>query len=176
MSRHVAGRPAAGPGCDAVRRQYGALPFRKDRFGGIEILLVTSRRRGRWIVPKGWPVKGRTGFLSAAVEAFEEAGVVGQIYPRPVGRYHYVKRRSDGALQRHRVTLFALRVRGTLINWPERGQRRRRWMRLDEATRLVAEPELAGVLRAIRADRRILTELADGRPSLFGPDSAPGGG
>lgn len=154
-----------------VQEQYGALPWRTNRFGEIEILLITSRRRGRWIVPKGWRLKGRSDFLSAAQEAFEEAGVIGDIYPLPIGDYEYEKQRSDGSTQRRRVTLFSLRVRGTLLNWPERGERKRRWVTFDEAGELIVEPELVRLVRAIRSNRRILTRIDKGRPSVISSDN-----
>ena len=52
-------------------------------------MLVTSRGRQRWIIPKGWPHKGRAPHRSAAREAFEEAGVVGKVRRRPVGTFSY---------------------------------------------------------------------------------------
>ncbi len=78
----------------APRVQYAALPHR----GGAqpEILLVTSRETGRWVIPKGWPMKGKSGSEAAAREAFEEAGVVGEIAPEPLGAYGYVKFLKSG--------------------------------------------------------------------------------
>lgn len=173
MSKYPAGSLVAVPSSDNVQEQYGALPWRTNRLDEIEILLVTSRQRGRWIVPKGWLVKGRANFRAAALEAFEEAGVIGEIYPHPIGDYEYLKRWADGSVQHRRVTLFSLHVRGTLINWPKRGERKRRWVIFDEAVDLITEPELVRLVRAIRSNRRILTRLDKGRPSVFGPDNMP---
>lgn len=133
----------------AALQQYGAIPWREDRNGRTRVLLVTSRERGRWIVPKGWPVEDRTPWRSAAREAFEEAGVIGEVRPQPLASYHYVKAGRDGPPQHRHVTLFALRVRGTLTNWPERGQRKRRWFDLDEAADIVDDRELAEAIRAL---------------------------
>src|SRR5262249_33662947 len=47
---------------------------KKDR---AEFMLVTSRETRRWIIPKGWPKRGKSPYRSAAREAFEEAGVIG---------------------------------------------------------------------------------------------------
>ena len=69
MSENPTGNLTADPSSENPQEQYGALPWRTNRFGEIEILLITSRQRGRWIVPKGWLVKGRSDFLSAALEA-----------------------------------------------------------------------------------------------------------
>ena len=128
-------------------QQYGALPWRLGRCG-IEVLLITSRRRGRWIVPKGWLVKGRSPAQSAAREAFEEAGVIGRAYPAPVGDYVYMKFDADGFAEPCRVTLFSLHVQGTLINWREKEQRQRRWYPAAAAPEIIAEPDLARLVHA----------------------------
>lgn len=157
-----------------VLQQYGALPWRRNRRGEIEILLITSRRRMRWIIPKGWPVKGRPDYLSAALEAFEEAGVIGEVYPHPIGDYHYLKNGREGLSQRCRVTLFSLHVRGTLLNWPEIGQRKRRWISLKEAAELIADPELARLVRSVGSNLRVLTKLDEAAPSVQSPEDMSG--
>ena len=42
-----------------VRTQFAALCWRVMD-GKVQILLITSRGSGRWIVPKGWPMDGQT--------------------------------------------------------------------------------------------------------------------
>ena len=87
------------------RSQVAALPFRV-RQGVPEVMLITSRETGRWVVPKGWPQKGRAPHAVAAREAYEEAGLVGFIEKRRVGTYRYAKRLSlefDGRLQSQRL-------------------------------------------------------------------------
>lgn len=137
---------------DRERQQFGVLPWRVGRDGEIRILLITSRTRGRWIVPKGWLVKGRSPIQSAAQEAFEEAGIIGQIHSRPLGEYRYTKVEDGRSGERCRVTLFGFRVRGTLINWPEQHERQRRWYSLVDAARTIDEPELAHLVKALRPD------------------------
>src|SRR5258708_38760856 len=66
-------------GASTRRVQYAALPYRRRGNVRTEVMLVTSLRRGRWIIPKGWPMKRRAPHASAALEALEEAGVVGQV-------------------------------------------------------------------------------------------------
>ncbi len=77
-------------------KQVAALPFRVGADGRIEVLLITSRDTGRWIIPKGWPMAGRKAHQAAEREAYEEAGLEGQIAANPVGRYHYQKRFDHG--------------------------------------------------------------------------------
>jgi 8-oxo-dGTP pyrophosphatase MutT (NUDIX family) len=77
------------------RAQYGALPFR--RTPDLEILLVTSRDTGRWVIPKGWPMKSKSRRAAAAIEALEEAGVEGEVGRQPLGAYIYDKVLPSGA-------------------------------------------------------------------------------
>ena len=72
-------------------QQYGALAWRRSKRGEVKVLLITSRERKRWIVPKGWPIKGKTPARTAAREAFEEAGVIGDAQAEAIGAYNYVK-------------------------------------------------------------------------------------
>jgi len=92
-------------------QQYGALPWRLGRCG-IEVLLITSRRRGRWIVPKGWLVKGRSPAQSAAAaRRSRKRAVIGRAYPAPVGDYVYMKFDADGFAEPCRVTCSACMCR-----------------------------------------------------------------
>ena len=129
-----------------LRRQYAALPFRRD--GEIEVLLVSSRETRRWVLPKGWPMKGRKPHAAAKREALEEAGVVGRIAKTPVGDYHYVKRLKNGAQQLCSVTVFPMEVDRQRKRWQEMDQRTTRWFPLQEAVEAVDEPELRRVLKA----------------------------
>jgi 8-oxo-dGTP pyrophosphatase MutT (NUDIX family) len=141
---------AAGLSAGNLLQQCGAIPWRKDQRGGIRVLLVTSRGRGRWIVPKGGAAKDTPPHVSAAMEAFAEAGVIGDIVTRPLAGYRYAKEASNGSLQHCYVVLFGLRVRGTLANWPERAQRMRAWFDPEEAAGMVQNAELARVILGLQ--------------------------
>jgi 8-oxo-dGTP pyrophosphatase MutT (NUDIX family) len=131
----------------ARRLQYGALPYRVLD-GRPEILLITSRETGRWVVPKGWPMKRRSPTQTAAQEALEEAGVRGEISRDPIGSYSYVKRlRPDHALG-CAVVVFPLRVCEMKPHWREQHQRVRAWFELGQAALHVDEPELQDLIRA----------------------------
>ncbi len=132
------------------RTQFAALPWRRTDDGQIEVLLITSRETQRWVIPKGWPIKGRTSAKSAAQEAFEEAGVRGKIGKGPVGGYAYDKRLKSGRLQHVRVAIFALLVDTEAEVYPELGQREKRWLPLAAAAALVDEPELMVVLATFK--------------------------
>lgn len=127
------------------RAQYAALPFRVGQ--RVEILLITSRETGRWVIPKGWPMAGMTASQAAALEAFEEAGVTGDIAPKPLGAYPYVKYLKSGTGRPCKVKVFALRVTGQQEDWPEKGQREARWLAWPEAAAAVQELRLGRLIR-----------------------------
>jgi len=127
--------------------QYGVLPWRTRRDGSTWIMLVTSRRRGRWIIPKGSSDRNEPGFFTASREAFEEAGIIGDVYPDPLTEYEYTKALPDGSLAPCRVTVFSMRVYGTLRHWREQDQRQRQWFTVDDAAARLDEPELAAFVR-----------------------------
>lgn len=133
------------------RRQVAALPWRvptsgQDGAGPLEILLVSSRETRRWVIPKGWPMKGKTDPQAAAQEAYEEAGLDGRISDKPVGQYPYLKRLKSGAARAVTVDVFPLEVTGEHATWPEKGQRTLQWMTPVEAALAVQEPELRDLI------------------------------
>jgi len=132
------------------RSQFAALPWRRDAAGEVEVMLITSRETRRWVIPKGWPIKGKTSRKSAAQEAFEEAGIRGKISKRPIGAYAYDKRLKNGRLQHVRVAVFGLQVESEAAAYPELGQREKAWLPLVEAARLVEEPELMVLLATFK--------------------------
>jgi len=112
----------------ARRIQYGALPYRIAKTGSLELLLVTTRQTKRWIIPKGWPVKGLKPAKSAAREAYEEAGIRGAISAKPIGTFSYKKRlEEDGFTVPCEVRVYAMSVRRQLKSWPEAYERDSRW-------------------------------------------------
>ncbi|NNM71739.1 NUDIX hydrolase [Enterovirga aerilata] len=127
------------------RTQYGALPFRFAE-SGLEILLATSRETRRWVIPKGWPMKGKAPHRTAEREAFEEAGLKGKIQHRAIGSYRYEKKLKDGALVECQVDVFPLKVSGQRRRWPEYEQRETRWFEPAEAAAAVQEPGLAALI------------------------------
>src|SRR6476646_11230590 len=106
----------------AKRVQYGALPYRLSAGLRPQFILITSRDTRRWVIPKGWPKKGKSPRHSAAREAFEEAGVLGAVARRPVGSFVYEKRFKNGRVVLSEVYVFPLTVRRRTKKWPERRQ------------------------------------------------------
>lgn len=135
--------------------QYAALPYRLG--DEVEILLVTSRETRRWVIPKGWPMKGLKPHATAAREAREEAGVIGKVGKAAIGRYGYVKLLKNGAPLDCTVEVFPLEVTSHRVKWLEKGQRTLHWFTVEEAAEAVHEPELQDLIEAFG---RTLTESA----------------
>ena len=114
------------------------------------VLMITSRDTGRWVIPKGWPMPGRTLAEAALQEAWEEAGVRAAA-ARELGRFHYNKAQARGFAIPVEVQAFLVSVEALADEWPERRSRARRWFPPAEAAALVAEPELGALLKAMAA-------------------------
>lgn len=139
---------------DGFETQCGALCYRVDALtGGIEVLLVTSRESGRWIIPKGWPMKGKSLRRAAEIEALEEAGVRGKARKKPFGYFTYVKAIENGRQAVCMVEVYLVEVTDITSSFREKGQRRIVWVPCVEAARLVREPELKGLL--LKVDRTV---------------------
>jgi 8-oxo-dGTP pyrophosphatase MutT (NUDIX family) len=134
------------------RLQYGALPYRKMNGRRAEFMLVTSQETRRWIIPKGWPKKGKSPHRCAAREAFEEAGVLGAVGRRPLGSFSYEKRLKNGSSVECKVRVFPLEVSSQRREWPERQERRIKWLSASKAAAKVKDPVLGKIIR--RAARK----------------------
>jgi uncharacterized protein len=130
-----------------VLTQYGVLPVRLSAKGGLEVLLITSRDTGRWVVPRGNPISGKSPAESAAQEAYEEAGITGPVDAEAIGEYSYEKRRRLGLVVPATVLLFRMEVAEERDDWPEKRQRERRWFPAEEAAAAVHESDLAELIR-----------------------------
>ncbi|MEL6523647.1 MAG: NUDIX hydrolase [Pseudomonadota bacterium] len=128
-----------------MRTQFGALCYRLVS-GKPQVLLITSRTRGRWIIPKGWPVEGLTPAQSAEREAWEEAGVKGRINSVCLGMYSYNKEIAPGDFLPCMVAVFPLKVKTIAEQFPEVSERRRKWYSLPKAARKSDGAELGNII------------------------------
>jgi 8-oxo-dGTP pyrophosphatase MutT (NUDIX family) len=131
------------------RLQYAALPYRRSTGQRAEFMLVTSRETRRWIIPKGWPKKGKSPHRSAAREAFEEAGMLGAVGRQPVGSFSYEKRLKNGGSVECEVRVFPLEVRRQRKEWPEKEERRVKWLSAPKAAAKVKDPVLGKIIRRV---------------------------
>lgn len=124
--------------------QSGVIPYRRNG-DHLEVLLITSRRRSRWIIPKGVVDPGNTPVESACKEAYEEAGVTGTPSSTQLGEYSYDKWGGKCS-----VKVYLMRVDKILETWPEKQERTRRWMTVEEAAKEVRETKLKEIILSIK--------------------------
>ncbi len=143
--------------------QFGVLPWREDPETGLELLLITSRETRRWVIPRGNPMPRLTGRETATREAYEEAGIQGEIGEKAIGRYRYDKIRKAGEPVETEVIVYPMRVTRQLHDWPERGERASRWYDPRRAELAVDEPGLKTIIADFAAS-----------PHAFQPTEAVG--
>lgn len=154
--------PVAAGVSSGRRVQYAALPYRVRRDGEVQIRLITSRETRRWVIPKGWPIKGLTPPKTAARESYEEAGLVGVVSREPLGAYTYEKRLGTRSVLCD-VLVFPLKVKRLLQKWPERFQRYGFWFSIETAAAAVQEEDLSQLILSFGdiMARRWQEKLAD---------------
>jgi predicted NUDIX family NTP pyrophosphohydrolase len=130
-------------------RQFAALPFRVNDTD-VEIMLITTRQKRRWSVPKGSRIKKKKPHRVAEVEAFEEAGLAGAASKRALGSFRHRKQRGKRKLNLD-VHLFPMKVRKQLKSWPEKGERDAIWLPAQEAARLAHKRQLGRLIARFRA-------------------------
>lgn len=134
------------PFSKTINFQVAALCFKLSDINKVEVLLITSRRSKRWVIPKGWPIKGLKAHKAAEQEALEEAGAVGNILDFCVGKYSY-RKELDNKYITCEVSVYPLNVTELIEDYKERKQRARTWVSLKVALENVFEPELKQILR-----------------------------
>lgn len=113
---------------------------------GMEVLLVRSSR-GRWILPKGWPIDGLNGAQTAMREAWEEGGVSGgKPAKRALGFFDTVKRLDNGSEMPCETHVYPIRVLETQPEFPEAENRSPTWVSVAEAVDMVEEDGLKAIL------------------------------
>ncbi|SHL96253.1 NUDIX hydrolase [Roseibium suaedae] len=171
MTLTLSSRRAARPFFRAVtslfqkppRLQIAALCYRLVQSEGsekkqAEVLMVTSRGTGRWILPKGWPIMSRKGHKTAEIEAYEEAGVRGKASKKPFATFQSHKGFKGGFAVPTDVLVYLVEVNGETQDYPELGQRKLKWLPVEEAMRIASEP---GIMRVLsRFDSEMANILA----------------
>jgi 8-oxo-dGTP pyrophosphatase MutT (NUDIX family) len=148
MLQDAPGSTSKEPGADVADiEQAGAICLRRSKKGAVEILLVGSRRNGRWGLPKGHIEDSETSSAAAGREAFEEAGIRGAVAEKPFGRFTYFK---DSNPRRYRVTAHLLDVSSVAKSFPEKATRKTQWFPLDVAVKEASQPGLRSLLLLLR--------------------------
>ncbi len=116
--------------------QSAVIPYRCTP-DAVEILLVTSRKKGKWIVPKGLLITGMAPADSAVKEALEEAGVGGIVRFGLLGTV--VRERRNSIC---RTQIFAMEVTEVYNHWKEMESRARRWVTFAEAEQILGDTRM----------------------------------
>jgi 8-oxo-dGTP pyrophosphatase MutT (NUDIX family) len=140
-----------------MTRQIAALPLCFAPAGGLEVFLVTSRGSGRWIIPKGNPIKGLSPMDVAAQEAFEEAGLVGRVSPDCIGSFAFERLRGPSC-KAWLVDVYPLFVEKQVRKWDEKSQRTVLRCDITSALSLVCSQSLAALIQ--KCGDEIASELA----------------
>lgn len=131
-----------------ARLQIAALCHRL-RDGKAEVLLVTSKSTRRWILPKGWPILSHRAHRTAAIEAFEEAGVVGRVHKNPFASFSSYKGGEAGLKIRTEILVFLVDVDSVAEDFPDSAERDSRWVSIEEAIKITNDSGLADVFRKL---------------------------
>lgn len=134
------------PTIDRVQPQAAALPYRYEN-GKLKVMIVTSRRTGRWVFPKGSLGKAKE-WKAAEQEAYEETGVSGEIERKPLGRYLSLKVRGEDAWHVD-VALYPLKIDKFHKKFPEKSQRKRKLVDLKRARKMLSQPEMAEMVNLL---------------------------
>lgn len=126
-------------------KQSGVIPYRKNN-GVLEILLITSIKKQKWIIPKGYVEFNLSPFESAKKEAFEEAGIIGSNETYELGTIEL----DLGSGLTH-MKIFSMEVIKILDDYPEKELRKRKWFTPEEAREKVAVPDISGMIAALQA-------------------------
>jgi phosphohistidine phosphatase len=129
---------------DYYYEQSAVIPYR-DQEGKLEILMISSRKKRRWVIPKGIKEPDLSLRDSAVQEALEEAGIKGRISRLPIGVYQYDK--WGGTCT---VTVFTMEVEVVSQEWEE-SYRDREWVTLQEASARVDEAQLSRIIQSLPA-------------------------
>jgi len=123
--------------------QSAVIPYRK-KDGQLQILLITSIRKKRWIIPKGFIEFNLSAFESAKKEAYEEAGIIGANETIELGNFKIDKYGGDVLIK-----VYSMEVVEEHEDYSEKNLRKRKWFSLDEAIKKIETPEIANMIRKL---------------------------
>ncbi|OGU72147.1 MAG: hypothetical protein A2V93_08615 [Ignavibacteria bacterium RBG_16_34_14] len=123
--------------------QSGVIPYRRKN-GELQILLITSMKRKKWILPKGYIEFNLSPFESAKKEAYEEAGVIGANETVELGSFRI--KSSIGVCD---LLVYSMEVIEVLEDYPDKDQRKRKWFSIKEAAENITIPEVSGMILSL---------------------------
>ncbi len=125
--------------------QSGVIPYRRTK-NGIEVLLITSVKKKKWVIPKGFIEFNLSPFESAKKEAYEEAGILGTNETIELG--YFGNQKSIGICH---VKVYAMEVIEMLDEYPEKIQRNRKWFNIKEAASAVEVKEISDMITKLES-------------------------
>ncbi len=125
--------------------QSGVIPYRKTK-DCFEVLLITSLKKKKWIIPKGFIEFNLSPFESAKKEALEEAGISGSNETIELG--HFENKKSIGVCH---VKVFAMEVINELGDYPEKARRKRKWFSVKEAASNIDIKEISDMILSLES-------------------------
>ena len=123
--------------------QSAVIPYRK-KDGELQILLITSIRKKKWIIPKGFIEFNLSAFESAKKEAYEEAGIIGANETIELGNFKIDKYGGDVLIK-----VYSMEVVEEHEDYSEKNLRKRKWFSLDEAIKKIETPEIANMIKKL---------------------------
>lgn len=137
------------PALPGPKRQRAALCYQQS-LSGRQVLLVTSRGSGRWITPKGRPLRGMPDHQTTVQEAWKEAGVMNaDVGDNPIGDFIYIKGMNNGRVVPVKADVYLKRVTKLARTFPVAHERKRIWVNRAEASAHVTEPQLQHLFKGL---------------------------
>ena len=128
-----------------ILKLASAVPYRVTE-KGVEILLITSRGKGDWIFPKGRIEEGDSLPETAEREAYEEAGIRGHVDPEPIATYVHPRPYGSDSIE-----VYLMPVQQLLEEWPEQGDRKRKWVSFDSLAKILDKEVLLPLIPTIQS-------------------------
>ena len=125
--------------------QSGVIPYRRSK-DGLEVLLITSVKKKKWVIPKGFIEFNLSPFESAKKEAYEEAGILGTNETIELG--YFANQKSIGICH---VKVYAMEVTEMLEDYPDKILRKRKWFTIKEASSTIQVKEISEMIASLQS-------------------------
>ena len=133
-------------GTENIPLKSCVIPYRIIN-GELELLLITSIKKQKWIFPKGYIEFNLSAFESAKKEAYEEAGVIGENETLELGAFE-LKKKNEISL----IKVFSMEVTKELKDYPEKNLRKRKWFSLSEANETIENVEIKNFISKLKTN------------------------
>ena len=115
--------------------KWGVIPYRINDCGKTEVLIISTKRKN-WSLPKGNLIKNIGPKRTALLEAYEEAGIDGNLDSKPI----------FCSIGRSCLYLFPMKVCKLFEDWPEASFRKRKWVQIHKARHILHHRAMGKIL------------------------------